>query len=596
MPKIIQLKDETGADAYPVTGANMVDGLANVAKTGNYNDLSNKPTIPTVPTISTNIESDGTSDVKTASPKAVKTFVEGKGYGTYSKPSGGIPASDLASGVIPTVPVISTDIEADKTSDTKTASAKAVYTQVSQLRSEVEDIRQDYPDDFDFGVSDDNYNILAYLKDGEIKTKNFDSKETPAQMGFYDDADLYIADEEGNAVVAFKDGHVKTKNFDSSKLPEEGVGVDVTPSVFSFSTDLLDMDDELDGFDPHATDSIGCDTFVTQIIAKIDSLVTEFPGMLTKQDAASVVGLQYPSYANLNGQASGNYLATPSYTIPIYHFNDTTMNIGVRKQKVFIVAGIHGWENASQFNTYVLLNKLCRCASVDYMALRASVDLYVIPCVNMYGAFHASATDARKNANAVDINRNFPNPAWRVIGTPSDMTYSGPSPASEFETQLIIKWAAEIVPDIMIDHHSYGSFVNYNFYRNFSTEFGRKIGYQNLYSWTARGCLSYPEHYGTAGALHPNGFLIDHDQTCTGWAYYAGIADAATVEVSIGIGFKDGERYPTLDEYIAADTEWKEPSIQMNELGLRLDLMKYVWYHTTLGIVTDELNDEMLIN
>lgn len=47
---------------------------------GSYNDLSDKPTIPTVPTISTNITSDATSDTKTASPKAVKDFVEGKGY------------------------------------------------------------------------------------------------------------------------------------------------------------------------------------------------------------------------------------------------------------------------------------------------------------------------------------------------------------------------------------------------------------------------------------------------------------------------------------------------------------------------------------
>ena len=49
-------------------------------------------------------------------------------YGTYSKPSGGIPAADLASGVIPTVPTISTDISTDGSSDTKTASPKAVKT------------------------------------------------------------------------------------------------------------------------------------------------------------------------------------------------------------------------------------------------------------------------------------------------------------------------------------------------------------------------------------------------------------------------------------------------------------------------------------
>lgn len=47
---------------------------------GSYNDLSDKPTIPAVPAISTNITSDAASDTKTASPKAVKDFVEGKGY------------------------------------------------------------------------------------------------------------------------------------------------------------------------------------------------------------------------------------------------------------------------------------------------------------------------------------------------------------------------------------------------------------------------------------------------------------------------------------------------------------------------------------
>lgn len=52
------------------------------------------------------------------------------GAGTYSKPSGGIPASDLESGVIPSVPTISTDIETDKASDAKTASPKAVYDEV----------------------------------------------------------------------------------------------------------------------------------------------------------------------------------------------------------------------------------------------------------------------------------------------------------------------------------------------------------------------------------------------------------------------------------------------------------------------------------
>ena len=65
---------------------------------GSYNDLTNKPTIPTVPAISTNITSDAASDTKTASPKAVKDFVEGKGYLTQHQDiSGKADQSDLES-------------------------------------------------------------------------------------------------------------------------------------------------------------------------------------------------------------------------------------------------------------------------------------------------------------------------------------------------------------------------------------------------------------------------------------------------------------------------------------------------------------------
>ena len=86
---------------------------------------------------------------------AVQTSL-GKADTAYQKPSGGIPASDLASGVIPSVPVtdvtvggtsvvsngkavvpaiptvptISTDIAADKASTTKTAAPSAVYNEV----------------------------------------------------------------------------------------------------------------------------------------------------------------------------------------------------------------------------------------------------------------------------------------------------------------------------------------------------------------------------------------------------------------------------------------------------------------------------------
>ena len=54
-------------------------------------------------------------------------------YGTYSKPANGIPASDLESGVIPTVPTISTSVTDDASSDTMTSSPKSVKTYVDNI-------------------------------------------------------------------------------------------------------------------------------------------------------------------------------------------------------------------------------------------------------------------------------------------------------------------------------------------------------------------------------------------------------------------------------------------------------------------------------
>lgn len=65
-----------------ISGKADSDSLATVATSGSYNDLTNKPTIPSAVTEST-----------------VSGWGFTKNTGTYSKPSGGIPASDLASAV-----------------------------------------------------------------------------------------------------------------------------------------------------------------------------------------------------------------------------------------------------------------------------------------------------------------------------------------------------------------------------------------------------------------------------------------------------------------------------------------------------------------
>ena len=63
----------------PVESGGVYTALAGKSDTGHthaYSELTGTPTIPTVPTISTDIAADAASDAKTASPKAVKTYVD----------------------------------------------------------------------------------------------------------------------------------------------------------------------------------------------------------------------------------------------------------------------------------------------------------------------------------------------------------------------------------------------------------------------------------------------------------------------------------------------------------------------------------------
>lgn len=80
--------------------------LATVATSGSYNDLSNKPTIPAEQVNADWNATSGKAQIlnKPTIPSAVtESTVSGWGFtkntGTYSKPSGGIPKTDLASAV-----------------------------------------------------------------------------------------------------------------------------------------------------------------------------------------------------------------------------------------------------------------------------------------------------------------------------------------------------------------------------------------------------------------------------------------------------------------------------------------------------------------
>jgi murein peptide amidase A len=74
--------------------------------------------------------------------------------------------------------------------------------------------------------------------------------------------------------------------------------------------------------------------------------------------------------------------------------------------------------------------------------------LWVIRTVNPDGM----RADTRKNAHAVDLNRNFPY-RWRGGIPTSSGYYPGPRPASEPETRAVMDFIERIQPDVSIWYH-----------------------------------------------------------------------------------------------------------------------------------------------
>lgn len=76
------------------------------------------------------------------------------------------------------------------------------------------------------------------------------------------------------------------------------------------------------------------------------------------------------------------------------------------------------------------------------------VELWIVESMNPDG----QANVDRRNANLVDLNRNFPY-KWGPIGDPGNSQYAGPGPASEPETQAIVNLISQLQPDIAIWYH-----------------------------------------------------------------------------------------------------------------------------------------------
>jgi hypothetical protein len=111
---------------------------------------------------------------------------------------------------------------------------------------------------------------------------------------------------------------------------------------------------------------------------------------------------------------------------------------GNPRAKVLVIGCIHGDEFVGNRVVDILRD----------MPLEGNIDLWLVRTMNPDG----QQLRSRKNANGVDLNRNFPG-NWQKTGTPKSWQYSGPEGESEPEVKGIVKLGKLAKPDFVIWYH-----------------------------------------------------------------------------------------------------------------------------------------------
>ncbi|MFQ5592010.1 MAG: M14 family zinc carboxypeptidase [Phycisphaerae bacterium] len=113
---------------------------------------------------------------------------------------------------------------------------------------------------------------------------------------------------------------------------------------------------------------------------------------------------------------------------------------------IMVCAGIHGDEPKSVHVARKLIELLDAGAEIVH---ESGSGWIVLPIVNPDGYVRRR----RRNANAVDINRNFPTRNWTLAPRRSRM-FGGTTPASEPETRAILDSIACYRPSTIVSIHS----------------------------------------------------------------------------------------------------------------------------------------------
>ncbi|TAH32379.1 DUF2817 domain-containing protein [Candidatus Saccharibacteria bacterium] len=194
-------------------------------------------------------------------------------------------------------------------------------------------------------------------------------------------------------------------------------------------------------------------------------------------DFSVVLGKEIQSEHGISGDSAWNYTSrTICHTVSTIGYSAkgraiTAYTFGSGSQTILYVGAIHGNERA----TYLLMSEWIDELESKARSIPADKTIVVIPAVNRDGL----AAGSRRNANNVDLNRNFPTADWKkdvtMPGGEAVAGGGGSKPLSELESVALANYTRSLSPRLVLTYHSVGWLVTPN-------EAGISSSYASTYS------------------------------------------------------------------------------------------------------------------
>ncbi len=193
--------------------------------------------------------------------------------------------------------------------------------------------------------------------------------------------------------------------------------------------------------------------------ARAGELIDTYPSTAQMYDEIRVMAKAYPDNAELI-EYGKSVKGQPLYALR-FHLND-----GAKRPGGMVAANIHGEEWIANRAAMAIAHRVINGIIEDdprVVDVLSKMDIYILACLNPDGydsTFQSKGkapfNDMRRNANGVDLNRNFPIPRG-AKQKPANIESSmnpGPAPLSEPETKAVVDFVLEHDIIATVDYHS----------------------------------------------------------------------------------------------------------------------------------------------